>query len=63
MLILNAYHDVVDFTLPHVPGGHHWRCLVDTNIPDRPDEPVFAAGDMYQVTGRSLLMFVLENGS
>ncbi len=63
LLILNAYHDVVDFTLPKVPGGHHWRCLVDTNIPERPDEPVFAAGDTYQITGRSLLMFVLENGS
>jgi len=63
LLIFNAYHDVVVFTLPTVPGGRHWRCLVDTNIPERRDEPVFAAGDTYQVTGRSLLMFVLQNGS
>ena len=63
LLILNAYHDVVDFTLPTVPGGSHWRCLIDTNIPERPDEPRFSSGDVYQVTGRSLLMFVLENGS
>jgi glycogen operon protein len=62
LLILNAYHDVVPFTLPEVPGGAQWRCLVDTNIPERPDEPVFASGDQYEVTGRSLLLFVLENG-
>ena len=45
LLILNAYHDVVVFTLPEVPGGNQWKCLVDTNIPERPDEPLFAAGD------------------
>ncbi|MGZ8154533.1 MAG: glycogen debranching protein GlgX [Burkholderiales bacterium] len=60
LLIFNAYHDVVVFTLPNVPGGRHWRCLVDTNIPERGDEPVFAAGDEYQITGRSLLLFVLQ---
>jgi glycogen operon protein len=46
-----------------VPGGEHWRCLIDTNIPERSDEPLFAFGDTYQVTGRSLLMFVLQDGS
>jgi glycogen operon protein len=62
LLILNAYHDVVVFTLPEIPEGTHWQCLVDTNIPDRPDEPVFASGEQYEVTGRSLLLFVLQNG-
>ena len=60
LLILNAYHDIVEFTLPQVPGGAHWRCLFDTNIPERPDEPVFGAADVYGVTGRSLLLFVLQ---
>ncbi|HEX2828556.1 MAG TPA: glycogen debranching protein GlgX [Burkholderiales bacterium] len=60
LLILNAYHGVVPFTLPEVPGGKHWRCLVDTNIPERPDEPVFEAGQEYGVEGRSLLLFVLQ---
>jgi glycogen operon protein len=48
------------FTLPEVTGGNQWRCLVDTNIPERGDEPRFAPGDRYQVTGRSLLLFVLQ---
>ncbi|HYC45301.1 MAG TPA: glycogen debranching protein GlgX [Burkholderiales bacterium] len=60
LLILNAYHDLVGFTLPTVPGGKRWKCLIDTNIPDRPDEPLFTAGEQYGVTGRSLLLFVLE---
>jgi glycogen operon protein len=62
LMILNAYHDVVVFTLPEIPEGTHWRCLVDTNIPDRADEPVFASGQQFEVTGRSLLLFVLQNG-
>jgi glycogen operon protein len=62
LLILNAYHDVVVFTFPQVPGGDQWKCLIDTNIPER-DEPVFSSGDQYEVTGRSLLLFVLENGA
>ena len=61
LLIMNAYHDVVNFTLPEVPGGNQWKCLIDTNIPDRPDEPLFKPGDEYQITGRSLLLFVLQS--
>jgi len=63
LLILNAYHDVVVFTLPAVAGGDKWKCLVDTNLPERLDEPLFAHHDPYEVTGRSLLLFVLESGA
>ena len=63
LLILNAYHDVVLFVLPEVPGGNRWKCLVDTNLPESDDEPFFAAGEEYQVTGRSFLLFVLEASS
>ena len=34
LLVLNAYHDVVNFRLPEVVGGARWRRLIDTNIPD-----------------------------
>jgi glycogen operon protein len=61
-MILNAYHDVVVFTLPAIPEGTHWKCLVDTNIPDRMEEPMFESGQQFEVTGRSLLLFVLQNG-
>jgi glycogen operon protein len=60
LLVFNAYHDTVNFTLPDIPGPDQWTCLLDTNMPVREDLPIFAAGDVYEVTGNSLLMFALE---
>ncbi|HEY0524709.1 MAG TPA: glycogen debranching protein GlgX, partial [Stellaceae bacterium] len=57
LLVVNSYHDVVDFTLPEVAGGTNWRLLVDTNQPDLADRQTFETGDDYTVTGRSLLLF------
>jgi glycogen operon protein len=63
LLVLNAYHDVVKFKLPEVVGGNIWRCLLDTNLPDRTEAPRFCTGDEYEVTGRSLLLFALQPDS
>src|SRR5690242_1604548 len=41
LLVLNAHHDVVEFTLPEVPGGTIWQCLLDTNQPTRTERPAF----------------------
>lgn len=60
LIVLNAYHDVVDFTLPSLPGNDQWSCLIDTNMPVRDELPDFEAGEIYQVTGRSLLLFALH---
>ncbi|CAD6546321.1 Glycogen operon protein GlgX [Paraburkholderia kirstenboschensis] len=60
LLVLNAHHDVVNFTLPDVADGERWTCLLDTNMPVRAELPQFSAGDDYQVTARSLLLFALE---
>ena len=60
LLVFNAYHDVVDFTLPSVPGEDQWSCLIDTNAPVRDEIPEFEAGEIYQVTGRSMLLFALH---
>ena len=60
LLVFNAHHDVVNFTLPEIPEGDTWTCLLDTNMPVRPELPHFSAGDAYQVTARSLLLFALE---
>ena len=59
---LNAYHDVVPFTLPEVAGGHHWAFVFDTNLPDRTTEETFVFGEAYEVTGRSSVLFVLLPG-
>ncbi len=60
LLVLNAHHDVVNFTLPDIPEGDQWTCLLDTNMPVRAELPQFSTGDAYQVTGRSLLLFALD---
>ncbi len=59
-LIMNSHYDVVSYTLPEVVGGLGWRCLIDTNQPEREDAAHFGFGDAYDVTGHSLLLFELE---
>jgi glycogen operon protein len=60
LLVMNAFHDMVNFMLPEVVGGHVWRCLLDTNIPDDSKHDAFRTGDSYGITGRSVVLFVLE---
>jgi glycogen operon protein len=60
LLVMNSHHDVVLFTLPECQSGSHWKLLVDTNIPDLDSAAPFEIGADYQVTGRSLLLFVLQ---
>jgi isoamylase len=64
LLITNAHHDVVVFTLPRVTGGRDWLRLVDTNRPDEDDDRYgvtpYKFGQRYEVTGRSLLLFLLR---
>ncbi|WP_299843162.1 glycogen debranching protein GlgX [uncultured Jannaschia sp.] len=59
LVVFNAHHDVVEFTLPEAPGGSRWMGLIDTNDPDRLEPLAFPFGHDYAVTGRSLLLFVL----
>jgi glycogen operon protein len=60
LLVLNAHHDVVRFTLPAAIGGREWVCLVDTNQPEMTGLPRFRFEHVYEVTGRSLLLFMLR---
>lgn len=60
LMVFNAYHDVVDFTLPDIPGDRVWINLIDTNQPMRDELPRFETGGVYQVTGRSTLLFALR---
>ncbi len=60
LMVINGFQDAVAFTLPECPGGSAWELLVDTNIPEQEDAPDFAFEAAYQVTGRSLLLFLLR---
>jgi len=59
LMIFNAFHDMVQFTLPSSRGGELWSLLIDTNVPDIPTSS-FKSGDKYDATGRSLLLFQLQ---
>jgi glycogen operon protein len=62
LMVLNAYHDLVGFTLPETAGGWNWSLLIDTNLDEDAELGGFATGDAYGVTGRSILLFALEPG-
>ncbi len=60
LLVINDHYDVVEFTIPEVPGGDAWSLVLDTNVMETGHHPVFKTGDLYSVTARSVLMFALE---
>jgi glycogen operon protein len=59
LIVLNAYHDVVTFTLPDCSGCAGWKPLFDTNIPDEERPEIFRVGEAYDVTARSVVAFQL----
>jgi glycogen operon protein len=59
-MIFNGYHDVVRFTLPEAVGENAWHLLLDTNAPDQPGILHFAFGATFDVSGRSVLLFLLQ---
>ncbi|WP_349261100.1 glycogen debranching protein GlgX [Povalibacter sp.] len=67
LIIFNAYHDVVHFTLPtHAGETAHWRLWMDTNRhgdPAESDSAAFSSGDTYDVTGRSMLLFSMDSAA
>ena len=62
LLVLNAHHDVVQFTLPQHAGDAAWSRLVDTNLGDEEEPGSFRSGEAYGVTARSVLLFRFEAG-
>jgi glycogen operon protein len=59
LLVFNAHHDLVEFTLPEYPGGSAWTRLIDTNLDDDPAAEL-PSGEVYGVTARSFLLFALK---
>jgi glycogen operon protein len=60
LLIFNGFEGVVEFAMPEAFGGKGWELLVDTNMPAAPASQTFPFGELYQVTGRSLLLLTLQ---
>ena len=60
LMIMNSWEGPVNFTLPASEASETWSLLIDTNLPEAVPEEVFKAGDVYEVTGRSLLLFAVN---
>ncbi|GAC1339472.1 MAG: glycogen debranching protein GlgX [Acetobacteraceae bacterium] len=61
LLVVNAHHDLVKFTLPDCTNGKAWELVLDTNVPERDDTQIFPIGEAYDVTERSLLLLALRS--
>jgi isoamylase len=59
LLVLNAHHDLVEFTLPECTGGSAWNLELDTNVVNPVAEHRALSGDVYGITQRSLVLFRL----
>jgi isoamylase len=60
LFVVNAFHELVAFTLPDCTDGKHWKLLFDTGTPDEVRDEPFNIGDIYPVTARSCLLFRLN---
>ncbi|HET9595088.1 MAG TPA: glycogen debranching protein GlgX [Anaeromyxobacteraceae bacterium] len=55
LVLMNAHHEAVRYTLPAIEWGREWRILVDTaGASDAKQDVLFASGQV-EVAGRSLL--------
>ena len=61
LLVLNAHHDMVTFTLPDCTNGKAWDVVLDTNVPESTETESFEIGAAYNVTARSFLVFALQS--
>jgi isoamylase len=62
LMLLNAHHDRLAFTLPMVPGGRSWRTLLDTAQPEEASgaHSIDAVGSI-ELAGRSLVLLILAD--
>ena len=56
LMLLNAHHDGISFTLPLTREEHRWQLVLDTANPDC-EASTFEGKDHFQLTGRSLALF------
>jgi isoamylase len=63
LLILNAYHETVDFLLPAVAEGSAWIGLLDSNQPQQRGSEQYPFDSRFEVAPRALLLFKLQKES
>jgi glycogen operon protein len=61
LLLFNANHESLSFTLPAHQRGVRWEILVDTSDPEEPDDhKQFRGGTAYELKARSTAVLRLH---
>jgi glycogen operon protein len=60
LILFNAHHEAIPFTLPEALEGQKWERLLDTFRPEMAAGPA-ADGKPYPLEGRSLAVFRLRS--
>jgi glycogen operon protein len=54
LVLLNAHHEAIPFTLPATRAEHHWESLLDTAEPQGKGLVFWLGGQQYPLQGRSI---------
>lgn len=56
LLLFNAHHESLAFTMPVEPFGANWRTIIDTATVAEPATDALAAGTPLEVAARSIVV-------
>ncbi len=61
LILINGYHEAVDFVLPAHRRGVRWEPVLDTRIADgQPPRRLFKGGDAYALDGRCMVVLTMR---
>ena len=60
LILVNAHHEEVAFTVPRTAGGFGWTRVIDTNAPDAEQDVHFGFEEACPVGARSLMVLELQ---
>jgi glycogen operon protein len=63
MMLLNAHHEAISFSLPRYKVGQHWERMFDTALDDTFAGATLREGDLYPLQGRSMAVFCTRQES
>ena len=57
LILINAHHESVEFTLPHVDWGRQWELVVDTAVQVAPESRHFGNDAKMLLSARGMMVF------
>jgi glycogen operon protein len=65
LVMMNAFHEALDFVFPELPARMQWEALVDTAEPSgrARDGVLWRAGEAYHLKARSFALFIDRSGN